>query len=371
MKQPTKQAAPQQDTFSFRWGIDVLDDADKGTFVFRFILEHYAALGVAPDEMMFVVHLSDFKYDSARGAARPSLTTIGRLMGHDTQYARRLKNKLVAKGLLQVIENSGCPHEYNFAELSKQAIKLWRAKRGDELCAPPATPIKFDRGIKRDRGTPITGDRTPLSPVIGEEKQSTRNKKKGAQTRTTTPRKLKPKPSADNDVSRAVSGKLRASLSMNPAAPGGIPATDDEIAEHVQDMELHPFKAFLPDVLMSDTARELAHHLAQTFGYTDALIGAGCSTKKQRKNERERWLTVNNLLSIAQHDVQVIKDAAEYFKTCLVSQGFRFVTPDSLRKTLTTWIANNNVTASPAGDEVDGTEYIEVETPFGKVLQAV
>lgn len=347
-----------QDTFSFRWGIDILDAAREGTFVYRFLLRHYAALGVSPDEMMFIVHLSDYHFETACGAAKPSLTTIGKQMGHDTQYARRLKKGLLQKGLLQVIEHPGFPDEYLFAELSKRAFAMWQTAKSD-------TPIKLDTPIKFDRGTPIKFDRTPLSNLIGEEEQSKRNKKKTAPP-VQTPRKK------DAAIAHAVNGKLRARLHLNPNTSGDIEVDQADVDAVLTELKDNPFRSFLPELGLREHEQQLAYELAQLFGFNDQLIGAGCRTKKQRDNERNEWRTVCNLLTIASGDSGLVREAAEYFKIALIPQNYSFRCPESLRKTLITWVAKKR--ASPVGDAVQVNvtdDYEEVETPLGVVYRAI
>lgn len=348
---------PQNDTFSFRWGIDILDAAREGTFVYRFLLRHYAALGVSAEEMMFIIHLSDYHYDTPNGAAKPSLSTIGKAMGHDTQYARRLKRKLIAKGLLQVIEHPGFPDEYLFAELSKRAFELWQTNKA-------LTPVKSDTPIKTDRGTPISGDRGGVSNLIGEKEQSNTNNKKTAPA-------VRNSRTRDTKIQRAVNGKLRARLHLNPNTPGDVEVDEADVDAVLGDMRDNPYKCFLPELGLRPHEQQLAYDLATLFGFSDQLIGAGCRTRKQRDNERAEWRTVCNLLTIANGDAALVREAAEYFKMALMPT-YSFRTPESLRKTLITWVAKKR--ASPEGDQltVDVTdEYVQVETPLGVVYRPV
>jgi len=172
--------------FSFRWGIPILDNLDHVT-IYHFLLDHYADLGVTPLEMMFIIHLSQFRYESSKGKAAPALGTIARLMGYkDEQPVRRLKKSLKDKKLLAVKDEPGRPNTYDFTAFAKKAFTLWQAEHlqssgsehGDTTEQTDDTPIQRDTGIQRDRGirsTPIQLDTPPLSNQIGEEIEENKN----------------------------------------------------------------------------------------------------------------------------------------------------------------------------------------------------
>jgi hypothetical protein len=164
--------------FSFRWGIPVLDDLPF-TVIYHFLLDHYAELGVDPVEMMFIIHLSQFRYETPSGQAAPGLPALARRMGYkDEQQVRRLKHRLEAKGLLRVTARPGLPDVYDVAPFAAAAFHLWEAEQ------QAATPIQLERGIESERGvqpdspTPIQSERGGLSKQRGEkETRKTQQKK--------------------------------------------------------------------------------------------------------------------------------------------------------------------------------------------------
>ena len=173
---------PPGPRFSFRWGIPILDNLPF-TVLYHFLLDHYAELGIDPLEMMFIVHLSQFRHESPEGHAAPGLPTIARLMGYkDEQQARRIKQRLVDKGMLRVTARAGLPDIYDVAPFAAAAFQLWEA----EQRSAAATPIQNDSGIILDRGitddtpTPIILDRGPLSHAIGEKERNQRTKEDGS-----------------------------------------------------------------------------------------------------------------------------------------------------------------------------------------------
>ena len=85
--------------YSFTWGLTI-----KGmghVQIFRFMLSSYAQLGITRPEMLTLIHLSSYHYNSPTGESRPSLTTIANEMGYsDRTNVSRLCNSLEKKGML-------------------------------------------------------------------------------------------------------------------------------------------------------------------------------------------------------------------------------------------------------------------------------
>jgi hypothetical protein len=167
--------------FSFRWGIPVLDNLPY-TILYHFLLDHYAELGVDPLEMMFIIHLSQFRHETPDGKAAPGLATIAALMGYkDEQQVRRIKHRLMAKGLLRVTPQSGFPDVYDVAPFAAAAWRLWEAEQR-ETPIEINTPLLLDRGIGSASPAPIESERGGLSNGIGEKEEKENIKRSGTQT---------------------------------------------------------------------------------------------------------------------------------------------------------------------------------------------
>lgn len=139
--------------FDFKWGIPHLDDDDGFTYVPGFILRHYAALDVSPTEMMFIIHLSSFRYNTAAGKAKPSLVTVAGLMGYKRdESVRQIVRSLKAKQFLVVTEHPGRPSEYNFRGLTERCL-LEELKQKHE----PEGPINAG-DPPQESGTPPSQD---------------------------------------------------------------------------------------------------------------------------------------------------------------------------------------------------------------------
>ncbi len=114
---------------SHRWGIPILDEGH--TPVYNFMLRHYAEAGVTRAEFLFIIHLASYKYESPQGEARPALATISAQMGYSHQNSvRNLKNSLVDKGLLEVVERAGKPSIYDFTQFSLRVLQLFNNAQG-------------------------------------------------------------------------------------------------------------------------------------------------------------------------------------------------------------------------------------------------
>lgn len=122
--------------FSFRWGIDLFDDAH--TDIPNMVIDFYYLVpwfdteqgvwgrGISNTEFTFIIHLARFKFESERGKASPSLThTIRRRMGYKSnQGIINVEQGLEAKGLLKVERTAGTRSVYDFSELSKRVLRI-------------------------------------------------------------------------------------------------------------------------------------------------------------------------------------------------------------------------------------------------------
>ena len=142
--------------------VEILDD--KGSISVR----RGQLVGVSMQDLMFVVHIMAFKYDSPDAKAKPGLQTIADYAGLNINNVRRIKRRLMDYGLLSVEKNEGFPDIYNFGGLHDQCVRLESGLspiEGVEVYTPP----KIERGHKFERGTPPKNESTPLSKIGGEE----------------------------------------------------------------------------------------------------------------------------------------------------------------------------------------------------------
>ena len=148
------------DKFDFRWGIPALDD--KGyTFIPGYILRNYAKMNIKPAHMMFIAHLSSYKYNTPNSEARPSLRTIADLMGFKSEQAvRDIIAKLISGGVLTVFENPGRPNLYDFSVLSARCLVLDKEN---------LTPQGFLTPTPQENLTPPLKDSLPEETEIKAE----------------------------------------------------------------------------------------------------------------------------------------------------------------------------------------------------------
>lgn len=112
--------------FSFRWGVDLFDNAH--TQIPNWILKYYhlVEIGITNTEMMFIIHLASFKYESERGKACPSLTgTLRERMNYTSNAGIiKIEQSLIEKGLLLVEKRPGKTSVYDFAPLSRIILSI-------------------------------------------------------------------------------------------------------------------------------------------------------------------------------------------------------------------------------------------------------
>lgn len=174
--------ASQQEALGFvsRWGDDELDGKDKRwVWIPGFILQNYhhftvngEAVGLTSLEFQVMCHIMSFKYDSATGEARPSLSTVAEEIGVTLRTVRRAVSSMRAKGAVAVTETPGKPSDYNFGELVRQCRLLAAGSTPDKI-VPGPTPDKTVRGGR----TKLSGvGRTKLSDEDPDPKSQKKNR---------------------------------------------------------------------------------------------------------------------------------------------------------------------------------------------------
>ena len=176
--------------FSFRWGVDLFDD--QRTPIPNWILEYYhqvewqgvdgdgqpaRGVGISNTEMMFIIHLASFKYESEKGVASPSLTgTIAQRMQYrSNQGIINVEKGLVNKGLLLVEKRSGKTSVYDFTPFSQAIIKaIESSTKVDDSDNDPSTKLDDYPSTKVD-----DSDNDPSTKLDGSRQQNlTRRKEK-------------------------------------------------------------------------------------------------------------------------------------------------------------------------------------------------
>src|SRR5690348_14484861 len=130
---------------SVRFGDQILQAGF--TSVPNLVLNHYAELGISPAEMMFTIHMWQFRWTERD--PYPSLTTIADKMDVSWRQAHRYANSLKDKGFL-IIKSRQEPgrgqvtSEYDFEPLIKAVLNLDKTSStsGDEgETTPHDTPL--------------------------------------------------------------------------------------------------------------------------------------------------------------------------------------------------------------------------------------
>jgi hypothetical protein len=107
------------ETFSFRWGIELLD---RGfTQIPNLFFDWYHVV-CSYKEFMLILHLSRYQFEKPGSVARPSLATIAQQMGINIKSVRRSLVELEQRGLLTVTRIPGQSSEYCFSGFSHAVV---------------------------------------------------------------------------------------------------------------------------------------------------------------------------------------------------------------------------------------------------------
>ena len=166
-------------SYSFRWGVPVLDEGN--TEIPNLFFRRYAKFVTGP-EWLFILHLATYKYESPKGECRPSLLTIAKEMDLHVNTVRGYKKSLVDKGFLQVSPRPGRPNLYDFSALSKAMLAYTPTQASTPT--PESTPPLHEH-------VPL-----PLHPSVGEEEVlKEENQDEEAPSAQSPPDPLPPPPS--------------------------------------------------------------------------------------------------------------------------------------------------------------------------------
>jgi DNA-binding MarR family transcriptional regulator len=109
------------ESFSFRWGIPILD---KGhTDIPNFILDHYAQAGVSRSEFLVIVHLARYQFESPNSECRPSVVTVADQMGYSVRGLQKVLAGLEERGLLVRRYRPGDTTVYDFTDFSQAMLE--------------------------------------------------------------------------------------------------------------------------------------------------------------------------------------------------------------------------------------------------------
>jgi hypothetical protein len=155
------------ESFNFTWGLPELENLGF-VQVFLFMLRAYAELGITRPEMLCIIHLASYHYNTPEGASRPSLETIAQEMGYSHKNrVSELVRSLEEKGLLIITRRPGQPSIYDFSPFSSQALDL----RLEGITGKRDITEKRDPGSRKN----VTGYNGKTLPKNKKEEQQQRS----------------------------------------------------------------------------------------------------------------------------------------------------------------------------------------------------
>lgn len=143
---------------SLRWGIPWLDGGY--TVVMNLMLTHYQEVGITNTEMMFIVHLASFAFESENGECRPSVTqTIRERMGYrSNEGVLKVQHSLEEKGMIEVTRRPGQTSLYDLSPFAK-AIEKVALKAQQETEKTPSQKLTTQEEEKQSRQQKLTSSR--------------------------------------------------------------------------------------------------------------------------------------------------------------------------------------------------------------------
>lgn len=152
-----------------RFGDQVLEAGF--TSVPNLVLNHYAELGISPAEMMFTIHMWQFRWTERD--PYPSLTTIADKMDVSWRQAHRYAGSLKDKGFL-IIKSRQEPgrgqvtSEYDFEPLIKAVLKLDEgADNTGDIGGTGDRGDTGNTGTNPDKNADLPAENTPLTKMTG------------------------------------------------------------------------------------------------------------------------------------------------------------------------------------------------------------
>jgi len=161
-------------TFSFRWGVRLLDNGH--TSIPNFMFDHYTEAGVTRREFLVVLHLARYQYETPGSECRPALATVARQMGYSVRGLQKVLTKLEERGLLVKHHRPGKPTIYDFRGFSRAVLTI--ALKGE----PQFTHEPQFRG-PMNPSSGVTHEpqfRGPMNPSSSEEEKKKKGQKKEA-----------------------------------------------------------------------------------------------------------------------------------------------------------------------------------------------
>ena len=220
----------QAENYSFRWGVDIFDNS--ATNVPNWILAYYhrvpwtlpdgkSGYGISNTEMMFIIHLSSFKYESPQGKAAPSLTgTIKERMNYQSnQGVINIAQGLLDKGLLLIEKQPGKPSVYDFTPFSRRVVEIARADMCDIEDANPST--KVDDSGNPPKTNPSTKLDDQSSTKLDDSKTKSSTKVDGSRQQKLT-RRIK-----EEKEETRIKGQEKSGSVLSFSDPGDDPPKDD------------------------------------------------------------------------------------------------------------------------------------------------
>jgi hypothetical protein len=150
-----------------KFGDPILDGGH--TAIPNLLLEHYTTLGITLQQMLFIIHIIQFKWDPRD--PYPGMQTIARRMGMSVRQMQRYEHELISKGRLVVTarhsaDGKQLTNEYNFAGLMERVLTIRQSQAAHSGTADTkgAQTRGAETGALAEETSSMPQTLTPMSP---------------------------------------------------------------------------------------------------------------------------------------------------------------------------------------------------------------
>lgn len=230
-----KKTSNNDENFSFRWGIEIFDNSH--TSIPNWVLAYYhkvpwatsegeLKIGISNTEMMLIIHLASFRWETENGEASPSLTvTLKERMNYTSnQGIINIIQSLEEKNLLIVRRSIGKRSVYDFTPFSRAIERI-----AMEELVNRNQSTKVDRSRKVDPSTKVDGNQSTFVDGNQSTKVDSINK-----TDQRKEKKEKGSPSAEEISSLSQPEQPSTLKEENPQLKDSPAAGPDYLAHIVQ-----------------------------------------------------------------------------------------------------------------------------------------
>jgi hypothetical protein len=162
-----------ENSFSFRWGIPILDGGF--TDVPNLFFDNYTRAGVKREEFLVILHLARYQYEMPDSESRPSVKTVAHQLGYSVRNVRKIFEKLEQRGFLKRHYRPGQTTVYDFRGFCRKVLDVGQGEEPQDTPEPEDSPELQDRGTPEPQDLPPRNWGTPEQQIQKQERENNNN----------------------------------------------------------------------------------------------------------------------------------------------------------------------------------------------------